>query len=106
MARREHRGAVVRTVWDTSDIWLRRRFHLKDMNFRYLALVIHHDEDAEVYINGTRVASFQGFVTGYVEHLLADALKDVLKPGENLIAVHCRQTVGGQYIDVGIMGGR
>jgi len=99
-------GAVVRTVWDTSDIWLRRRFHLKEVNFRYLALVIHHDEDAEVYINGTRVASFKGFVTGYVEHLLTDALKNALKPGENVIAVHCRQTVGGQYIDVGIAGGR
>jgi beta-galactosidase/beta-glucuronidase len=99
-------GAVVRTVWDTSDIWLRRRFQLRGVNFRYLALVIHHDEDAEVYINGTRVASFKGFVTGYVEHLLTDALKDVLKPGENVIAVHCGQTVGGQYIDVGIAGGR
>ena len=99
-------GAVVRTVWDTSDIWLRRRFHLKEVNFRYLALVIHHDEDAEVYVNGKRVASMKGFVTGYVEHLLTDALKNALKPGENVIAVHCRQTVGGQYIDVGIMGGR
>lgn len=74
------------------------------MDFKHFALIIHHDEDAEVYINGKLVATFKWFLTDYAVHLATDALKSALQPGENVIAVHCRQTVGGQCIDVGIEG--
>lgn len=99
-------GAVVGTEWSTSDIWLRRRFTLSDATFDYAALQMHHDEDAEVYVNGILVARASGYVSGYMEREVTEALRKALKVGENVLAVHCHQTVGGQFIDVGIVLGR
>jgi len=45
----------------------------------------------------------QGYVTEYVEVPLLASARAALKKGENLVAVHCRQTGGGQSIDVGIV---
>jgi len=95
-------GSVVRTEWKGPEIWLRRWFELKDTDLGRPHLAIHHDEDAEVYINGRLVASLKGYTTGYVQvELDADASK-ALRTGRNCIAVHCKQTGGGQYIDLGI----
>jgi hypothetical protein len=99
-------GAVVRTVWDTADIWIRRTVELpelSDKERKSVRLAIHHDEDAEVYINGVQVAKVTGYITGYkTRWMKPDAIK-ALKPGKNVIAVHCHQTTGGQYIDVGLV---
>jgi len=95
-------GAVVGTRWDGGDIWLRRAFTLERWEAERLFLQIHHDEDAEVYINGKLIATFAGYTTDYVPHEATQALKAALKAGENTFAVHCKQTVGGQFIDVGI----
>jgi hypothetical protein len=96
-------GAVVRTRWKTPEIWLRRTFELTDTAFTNLQLRLHHDEDAEVYVNGVRAAARPGFVTDYVELRLRKQAKAALKKGKNTLAVHCKQTGGGQYIDVGLV---
>ncbi len=92
-------AARVGTIWETDSIWLRKTFQLESVPDQP-ALLIHHDEDAEVYINGQLVGKFKGYTTEYqVVPISADKL-DVLKTGRNLMAVHCRQTGGGQFIDV------
>jgi hypothetical protein len=98
-------GAIVRTVWNTDDIWLRRKVHVDTVQFDLAGLRLHHDEDAEVYLNGTKVAEFSGYGSTYGVFEATAALKKALVVGENTIAVHCHQTVGGQYIDVGIVVG-
>jgi len=96
-------GAVVRTEWKTPDIWVRRTFDLGDQPLVQPNLEIHHDEDAAVWLNGRLVAELSGYTTGYVFVSLDEDARAALKPGRNVLAVHCRQTVGGQYIDVGLV---
>ena len=96
-------GAVVGTEWKTSDVWLRREITIPDGPFQKLSLRVHHDEDAEIYVNGVLAGKFSGFTTEYVEAPLTPEGAAALKPGKNTISVHCRQTGGGQFIDVGLV---
>ncbi len=95
-------GAVVRTPWKTADIWLRREFELPAVPAAHLVLLMHHDEDAEVFLNGVPAAQATGYLSDYEVFELAPAAQAALKPGKNLLAIHCRQTMGGQYIDAGL----
>lgn len=94
----------VTTPWtDTpGDIWMRRTFTLPADIPAHLDVVIQHDEDAQVYVNGILAASAAGYIGNYTELPMSDAARAALHPGQNLLAVHCHQTSGGQFIDVGI----
>jgi hypothetical protein len=100
---RQTPGANVRTEWNTSNIWLRRGFELPAGGWGNISLIVHHDEDMEVYINGVLAATASGYTSSYEELALNAAGKAALKPGKNIFAVHCNQTRGGQYIDVGVV---
>jgi hypothetical protein len=97
-------GAVIRTEWRTGDIWLRRSVELpKGARTPDAQLLIHHDEDAEVYLNGVLAAKLTGYTTEYIIVPIRPAARSTLRAGTNLLAVHCKQTGGGQYIDLGLV---
>jgi hypothetical protein len=97
-------GAVVRTVWATPDIYLRRAFQVDGLP-QHLALDLHHDDDAQIYLNGTLIHRAKGYTVKYGRVQLGPEALKPLKRGTNVLAVHCRQTTGGQYIDVGLLTG-
>ena len=94
------------TEWKTGDIWLRRHFNPGELTPEQVARLMvrdFHDEDVQVYINGVRGYARRGFITTFEYRNLSDAAKKAIKPGaDNVLAVHCHQTEGGQYIDVGL----
>jgi hypothetical protein len=96
-------GAIVHTLWNTPDIWLRRSFTLDQPPAGDLRLSVHHDEDVQIYLNGVRGAAATGFTTCYEPLPLSADARAALKAGENVIAIHCHQTGGGQYIDAGLV---
>jgi hypothetical protein len=95
-------GSAVRTDWKTPDIWLRREFELKESDLSGLALLVHHDEDTEVFVNGKQVAKLTGYTVDYVVVPLSEAAAGAFG-AKNTIALHTHQTGGGQYIDVGLV---
>ncbi|MFC1726812.1 glycoside hydrolase family 2 TIM barrel-domain containing protein, partial [candidate division KSB1 bacterium] len=96
-------GAVNRTEWTTENIWLRREFDFPSGQIQNLQLYIHHDEDADVYINGIPAAEISGYTTDYEESPISPEALAGIKPGRNSIAVYCKNARGGQYIDIGFV---
>ena len=96
------RNRVVGTKWRTHDIWLRREFSLEEKPSPNTQLMVHHDEAVEVYLNGQKIFSDPGFKIGYAYYTLGDLSHAVFCTGNNILAVHCHNSGGGQYIDAGL----
>lgn len=93
-------GASVGTVWDGSDIWIRRQFaSLFPVPAGEVCLRVHHDDDAEVYLDGVLIAKLAGHTSKYKLIKLPKGLTI----GRHVIAIHCHQEKGGQYIDAGFV---
>lgn len=95
-------GVVGRSEWTTPDIWVRRVFEFSGAKDG-LFLRIFHDEDAEVFLNGVKIASLSGYSTDYVNLPLSAEAMAALKEGRNVLAIHVHQTGGGQGVDAGFV---
>lgn len=94
-------GGQPNTPWHSSDIWARREFSLDQLP-PDLRLIVHHDEDVEVFLNNTKIWSEASHISAYKDIGLGKDALAALRVGRNVLAVHCHQTVGGQFLDVGI----
>jgi len=92
---------ISKTAWNTSDIWIRRTVDMKKVSDKQLSLVISHDEDTEIYVNGILLTTIAGYNGTYDRLAVEKKVNEVLHKGINTIAVHCHQTTGGQFIDMG-----
>lgn len=93
----------VQTNWTGPDIWLRRELTLPALLPKDLVFEIFVDDEAEIFINGIPAGSRKLYTKEYVQEPMTPQGRAALKPGKNIIAVHCRQGVGAQFIDVGIV---
>lgn len=92
---------IGKTNWSTDDIWLRREVDI-DQEIEEPVIKIAHDDDYEIFVNGQQMLGETGASEEY-KYIKLDSEKGKLfKKGKNVIAVHCKNTGGGQHIDVGI----
>jgi len=98
-------GVHARTVWSDTpgDIWIRRTFDVPAGKFDDLQFQCYHDEDVEIYVNGVLAAKASGYTSSYDTIPLLPAGRAALHGGANVIAAHCHQTDGGQFLDIGLV---
>ena len=96
-------GSIVNTEWKTKDIWLRHKFGLAELP-KSLFLSFHHDEDITVFLNGRQILHHTGYSTYYQTEDVTDSAIPALQTGQNVLAVHVKQTIGGQFFDLSLRG--
>jgi hypothetical protein len=90
------------TTWVGKDIWVRRKFSITALPTGRLMLKTYHDDDIEVYLNGKRISRQRGANGDYELLALTDDAKASLMIGENVLAMHCKNTGGGSWLDAGL----
>jgi hypothetical protein len=83
--------------------YLRQEFEYDGSPFKDALLVIHYDNIGEVYVNGERIWKCGSWIDAYVGFRVTDALKAAMKPGKNVIAVHCNAYEGEHFADVALL---
>jgi hypothetical protein len=94
---------VSKTMWLSKDIWVRREVTINNTNLNNLFLKLQHDDDVEVYLNGEQLYKTKGFTGKFIYLPISNAIKNNIKNGKNLLAVHVTNNVGGAWLDAGIV---
>jgi beta-galactosidase len=98
-------GVEPNTPWRTDDIWLRSKFQCTADSLKNINVILYHDEDVDVFVNGTAIFHEAGFISRYETIKLPPSVLAAFHIGSNIVAVHCHQTAGGQFIDLGFSAG-
>jgi serine/threonine protein kinase/tetratricopeptide (TPR) repeat protein len=93
-----------RTKWDTPDIWARRLVEVPASTFVDRArLLVYHDDDLEVFIDGVPAARWSGYSIEYQAAEVSSDARGAIRPGARIVvAAHCHQSRGGQGVDLGL----
>ena len=68
-----------------------------------LLLILNHDDDVVVYLNGVKILDKPDYINEYIYLPLSAAGQKALQKGRNVLAVHCVSPRGGSFVDVGIV---
>lgn len=91
------------TPWTSRDIWIRRKFDLPaGVKPADLLLQIRHDDDVQVYLNGEKVYTAPCCENGHKLLKISQKAIAKLRPKDNVLALHCTNTGGPGFVDVGL----
>ncbi|RZK76265.1 MAG: DUF4964 domain-containing protein, partial [Pedobacter sp.] len=78
---------TAKTSWKSHDIWVRRTFEVANpSSINELFLKINHDDNIELFLNGKKIYTKQGWTNNFQYIPLNNSDKSALKLGKNVIA--------------------
>ncbi|MFT4204059.1 MAG: DUF4965 domain-containing protein [Chitinophagaceae bacterium] len=95
--------SIGKTSWTTKEIWTRKLFDYNGDDLSDLSLALQHDDDAEVFVNGTSVLNISGSNNRIEYFDLKSKILPLLKKGKNILAAHCVNTGGLSYLRTDIV---
>ncbi|CAL1518743.1 glutaminase domain-containing protein [Chitinophaga sp. MM2321] len=95
-------AATAKTTWKSHDLWVRRTFKMAYIPDGALLLKISHDDNIDVYLNGEKIYTHQGWLHKYKYLEISDEIKRKLKKEGNVLAIHVVNTAGGAFLDAGL----
>ena len=94
----------VKTLWKSNNIWVRRTFEVANPStINELFLKINHDDNIDLYLNGKKIYSKEGWTNNFQYIALSNSDKGTVKAGKNVVAIHLKNTAGGRYLDFGFV---
>lgn len=96
-------NAVAKTAWKSNDLWYRRTFDLEKTDLKSLYLKIRHDDNVIAYLNGEKIMDTNGWQHSFKYIPIDEAIIKKLKKTGNVLAIHIKNTAGGQYLDAGLV---
>ncbi|GAB3027393.1 DUF4965 domain-containing protein [Niabella terrae] len=97
----DEQTAYLSTPWKSEQLWVRRVFDWNREDKSRVYLKLNHDDNIEVFLNGVVIYQKTGWVDDYAYIPIPDTA--LLKKGKNVLAVHVRNTAGGQHLDFGLV---
>lgn len=94
--------AEAQTPWKKREIWIRKTFTADALNSSKLYLKIIHDDHAAVYLNGEEIYRVPEVRGRYTFIPISDKVKNKLKSGRNVLAIHAVNTGGPSFLDGGL----
>ncbi|WP_316767185.1 family 43 glycosylhydrolase [Pedobacter frigiditerrae] len=89
------------TVWNSNDIWVRKRFEMPWLPSEHLQLLVNHAGPVEVFLDGKLI--YKGVAANYLTVELKPETIETLKSGNHLLAVHGTKGNRGANLDVDLI---
>lgn len=91
---------ISKTKWTTNNLYYRRTFTIDELSKAKKYLSLNHDDNVLVYLNGKTIYQKEGWVHEFINIPIEDG---ILKKGENVLAIHVKNSAGGRHLDAGIV---